>query len=76
MDCLTDTSCLTSLFDTLNNFVAVIDYCGHVLFGDIWSPIGPGVESGTDAVVQFFNGTSPEEQSNCTQHAKQVHKHA
>ena len=76
MDCLTDTSCLASVLEVFNNFAAVIDYCGLVLFGDLWSPIGPGIESGTDAVAHFFHGASFEDQSNCTQHAKLVNKHA
>ena len=72
MDCLTDTSCLISLFDTLNQLASAIDFCGMVLFGDVWSPIGPGVESGMDSLARFFNPLSLEDPSNCTQYAKLV----
>ena len=72
MDCLTDPSCLTSLLDTLNHLAAAIDFCGSVLFGDVWSPIGPGVETRMDALAQIFNPVSLEDPSNCTQYAKTV----
>ena len=76
MDCLTDTTCLTSLLDTLNHLAVAIDYCGSVLFGDVWSPIGPDVEARMDALVQIFNPVSLEEPSNCTQYAKAVNADA
>ncbi len=72
MDCLTDTSCLTSLLDTLNTLAAIIDFCGLVLFGDLWSPIGPDVAARMDALAQFFDPVSLDDQSNCIQYAKVV----
>ena len=76
MDCLTDTSCLTSLLDTLNQLAATIDFCGLVIFGDVWSPIGPGVESGMDSIAQFFNPSRLGDEASCMQYAKAVDKHA
>lgn len=76
MDCLTDTSCLTNLVDSLNQLAAAIDFCGFVLFGDVWSPIGPDVEAGVEGLAQFFNVDSIDEQSNCTRYAKLVNDNA
>ena len=76
MDCLTDASCLTSLLDTLNQLAATIDFCGLVLFGDVWSPIGPDVEARIEAFAQIFNPAWLGEQASCTQYAKLVSPHA
>ncbi len=76
MDCLTDTSCLTSLLDTLNQLAATIDFCGLVLFGDLWTPIGPGLESGVESIAEIFDPLWVDDDSSCMQYAKQVTKHA
>lgn len=72
MDCLIDTSCLTSLLDTLNQLTAAVDFCGLVLFGDVWSPIAPGVEAGVKSLAQFFNPIWLGDESSCIQYASLV----
>lgn len=72
MDCLTETSCTSNLLDVLNQLAATIDYCGLVLFGDLWSPIGPDVEAGVEAIADFFNPTWLGDESKCTQYAKRI----
>lgn len=76
MDCLTDTHCLTNIFETLNQLAATIDYIGLILFGEIWSPIGPGVEAQTEWFAGIFNQVLVDEPAGCTQFAMLGTNHA
>ncbi len=69
MDCLTDLSCLTSIFDTLNQLAATIDFYGLVFFGDVWSPIGPGVEAQTEWLATTVNDMLIDGPARCAQYA-------
>ena len=69
MDCLTDTTCMTTILDTLNQLAATIDYYGLVLFGDGWSPIAPVVEVRVETFARIFNDLLFQEPSGCTRYA-------
>ncbi len=69
MDCLTDSTCIATLFDTLNQLASTIDYYGYVLFGAEWSPVGPGIEAHTEGVVRIVNAVLVQEPAQCQRFA-------
>ena len=76
MDCLTDTHCLTNIFETLNQLAATLDFFGLLLFGDVWSPIGPGIEARTEWFAGIFNKVLFGDPAGCTQFAMLEIAHA
>ena len=76
MDCLTDSNCITTVLDALNQFAATIDYCGYVLFGADWAPIGPGVEARTEIFARVFGQIFVEPTTGCIQYAMLGPTHA
>ena len=69
MDCFTDTSCLTNVFDAMHQLAATIDFYGLVLFGDVWSPIAPGIEAQTEWLATTVNEMLTDGPARCAQYA-------
>lgn len=76
MDCLTTTSCMTSILESLNQMTAAVDYFGLVLFGDGWSPIGPAIGEQAEALARVFGDVLLQRPSGCALYAMQGTAHA
>ena len=51
MSCLSDTFCLAgSIFDLLYAGAAIVDFAGHVCFGDRWEALAPEVVARAEAI--------------------------